>query len=194
MSLTANDLVGLFKKQPIGISCGLVSVGLLAFMFSVRAGALDDAQKLLEGKTAKAKDLTDNHAYAKGLDKENAELAATNKDVRDRAVQPRSSLATNLLYFYELEDAAGVKNLGTSQIGSGAPATKAKTTYQPVAYKVSVQGDFAQILGFLQRLEQGTHFIRVLDFRLTPSAREGPEASKLTLILALELVGLPSAP
>jgi hypothetical protein len=193
MSLTGQDLVALFKRQPVGITCGIVSLGLLAFNFSIRAGAQDEAQKLLEEKKSEAARLTGNNNPARSLEKRTADLAAANKTVRERAVQ-HSRLAANLLYFYEIEEAAKVKDINTSQLGPVTPVGKAKTTYQPVAYKVSVQGDFPQIVDLLRRVETGERYARIMDFRLSPSAREGPEASKLTLVLSLELLGLPVTP
>jgi hypothetical protein len=195
MSLTGQDLIALFKRQPVGITCGLVSLGLLAFNFSVRAGAQDEGKQLLEEKKTEASRIASNNNPARNLDKRAADLAAVNKEVRDRAVQ-HSNLSVNLKYFYEIEAASGVKDLNTSQLGPVAPAAKtaAKTTYQPVAYKVSVQGEFPQIVDLLRRLEMGTRYARILDLKLSPSAREGPEASKLTLILSVELLGLPTTP
>jgi hypothetical protein len=195
MSLTGKDLVALYKKQPVGISCGLVSLGLIVFMFAIRSGAEDEARKLLKEKQDEANRLVANNTDAKNLDKETSALTDLNKAVHDRAVVARD-LSLNYKYFYEIEDAAKVKNLNTAQTGIVQPSGKAppKTNYVPVAYKVSVQGDFAQIVDLLRRLEQGSRFARVMDARLAPSAREGPEASKLTLVLTLELLGLPSAP
>ncbi len=195
MSLTGKDLVALYKKQPVGITCGLVSLGLVAFMFTVRSGAEDEAQKLLDEKKAEANRLVANNTNSKGLDKQTTELSELNKAAHDRAVVA-DDLSPNLGYFYEIEDAAKVKNLNTAQLGLVPPSGKnpPKTVYQPVAYKVSVQGDFAQIVDLMHRIEQGSRFSRVMDAKLAPSAREGPEASKLSLVLSLELLGLPSTP
>ena len=193
MSLTGKDLVALYKKQPVGITCGLVSVGLLAFMFAVRSGAQEEAEKLRDEKRAEADRLANNIKYGKNLDAETATLAALNKEVLSRAIRP-SDKPLNSQYFLKLADEAGVRSLGIpAQLGVLQKAA-AKTNYAPIAYKITVQGEFPQITDYLRRVEHGGRFARVTDIKLRPSAREGPDASKLTLVLSLDLIGLPPAP
>src|SRR5690606_7275507 len=76
-----------------------------------------------------------------------------------------------------------------------------KTTYQPISYAVALTGDYKQVMSFLQQLEAGTHFCRVMNASLTPSTGGGigradsgnmnRRSDMLTLTLALELLGQP---
>ncbi len=197
MSLTGKDLVAFGKKQPVGVTCAALSLMLVGVLY-FRSDSLDEQTKVRDDKQAEAKRLKSNIANSKNLQGQLDELAADNKDVQGRAVQPRDA-SLNLKYFYQLEAAAAVKQISdrhTTSValpatGKGAPS---KAAYTPDGYAIMVQGEFRPAVDFLRRIERGPHFSRFTNVVLAAAARDAELGAKLNLTVNLELLAVPPVP
>ena len=179
-----------FKKQPVGIICGLVCVALGVTDY-LRSDLQGDLEKTRDEKTAEARRLEGNLSKAARMKEQTDALAAANQSVKERTVKPKD-LTTNFQYYYRLEADSGVKLVTLNQTGvSAAPAGAPPTNYVPVSYSVSLQGEFSQVLDFLRRLEHGAHFARVNSCVLASAAQQGDASAKLTVDLKLDLLGQP---
>jgi hypothetical protein len=189
-TLTGKDLVAFFKKQPVAIVCGLVSVALLVTLY-FRWDAVATQEKIKNEKTAEKERLFAN-ASTKDLAEQLAVLVAANKTVEEqRAVRKRETTKT-LGYIYQLEAEAGVKALTTQQNASPAPVKGAPVkAYGTVGYTLSVQGDFRQTVDLLRRFERGQHFSRMVTATVNSPGPSEEGLGKVTLNLNVELLALP---
>lgn len=187
--MTNEERMALIKKNPISVGCGVLSVLLIAGIY-FRSDEIPTAEADLASKSAEAERLSLNRANANQLKEQYDEVVAANKAIETRMVKAASSgLGQNTQYFYRLFAETGVKQIDFGQTTNVVAPTKGKTTYTPIAFRVVVQGSFAQVMNFLGQLEEGTHYCRVLTAQLSGSAAN--RNSPLTLSLNLELLGLP---
>jgi len=204
--LTSKDLILLFKKQPVGVTCGLVSLALLATLY-FRWDAVDELETLRDGRKDQAELLANNLNAARatgGLpslqDQYNA-LGAANKAIEARAVKPANNIR-NIQYFSGLEDAAGVKDAGSPKqngmnvlVAGVAGKVPPPTTYGGLGFALYVQGDFRELVDLLRRVERGQHYSRIVAASISGTAAEGEQSTKLTLQLSVDLLALrPPAP
>jgi hypothetical protein len=184
--MTNQELFALIRKNPIGIGCGVLSL-LLAGASYWRGDEIPDVEAELEQKSSDAARYEANLKASANLQEQYDALVAVNKAVDTRLVRA-GKFSTNLQYFYDLESETGVKF--TPDPRTGAPGAKkdAKAVYVYLPWTLSVQGSMPQLLTFIRRLENGTHFCRVNTVSLSSSAdRNAP----LTLMITLDLLGLP---
>ena len=191
MAISKEQAIAFIKKNPIGFGCGALCLVLAAAIY-YRSDLVPTAVTELEQKSAEAERLGSNLKNAAQLQEQLDAMVAAGKQVDTRLVRP-GDLAKNQQYFYKLEADTGTKLVDCRQ--NALPAEKDRKTiyYLTVPYTVAVQGEYAQLLGFLRRLESGAHYCRVLSATLTASgtgAGDSPE-NLLTLTLNLELLGQP---
>ncbi len=186
MSLTGQDLVALFKKHPIGISCGIA-----AFVFAgasyYRMDLIPAAEAMLEQRTGEGEKLKNNLKNSVLLKEQHDALAAANREISSRAIR-MGALTTNLQYFYRIEAETETKLLDVRQLAP-TPVKGPAPKYLRVPYTLSVQGNYANVITFLRKLESGSHFCRVTSATLNPVATAEP--GTVTLTLSLEVLGLP---
>lgn len=192
--MNGQQLIAFFKRNPVGVVCGVLSV-IVAVLIYFRSDALSSAEAQLEESTALGKRYAANLAHASQLKEQYEALVAANKAIEERFARS-SQLTQNLQYFYKLEADTGVKMTVTpvTQSQSVAAATAAKKALIPVAFSVSVQGDYASVIDFLRRVEQGTYYSRVLTCTLNAAGMAGVDtgnARTMTLGMSVELLGLP---
>jgi len=195
MALTGEDIKAFIKKQPIGVACGAVCIACgLAFYF--RIDAVETAKSNLEGKTVLSQKYQSNLRNATGLAEHTTAMQAAGKELDTRLLRV-NQLAMNQQYFYRLEAETGVKLVDVRQQNAPAPTGKAKSKTGTVGipFTVTVQGDFRQLLAFIQQLETGTHFARFNTLSLQPTGVSaesgGGGTSTMLLSLGLEVLGLP---
>lgn len=202
MAVSNEQVVALIKKNPIATVCLVVSVGVFAALY-FRADLAATAEADLEQKTKEGRRMANNIKYAAQLDEQLAAVTAANATINRRLVRA-SELASNLQYFYRLESDTGVKLVDLRQVSIAGdtrakPKSAPKTAFEPVNYAVAVQGSYTQLVGFLQRLEHGEHFSRILTATFMPAAGVGGEEAAgpgtrpemLTLTLSVDLLGQP---
>lgn len=190
--MTAADLSAMAKKQPLGVACLIVTLVCGAALY-FRADAIGASQTEYDAKSSEAAKMIDNVKAAPGLEEQLAEIQSLGNELESRLVKA-SQLAVNLQYFYKLEADNGVKFLDLRQ---NAPARAArgpapKTIFTPLAFNVTVQGDYGQLVKFLADLQNGRHFCRINSAIFTRAGSDGGSASQtMTLALTLELLGQP---
>lgn len=190
MAFRIQNLTAYFKKYPLAVSCGVLSVALIAGLF-VRSAQAGNLAALLKQKEQEGQRILDNVRDGSNLAEQVDTLAAAVRELESRLIRG-SERAANLQYFYRLESDTGVKEINL-QPAAAAPVRGApKTLYTGVGFTVSVQGDYRQILSFIGRLESGPHFYRLNRGALIRSRSNAPgNPGALTLTLNLELLGLP---
>lgn len=196
MALTGEDLKALIKKQPIGFACGVICIACGA-AFYFRIDAVETARSNLEGKTVLADKYQTNLRNSAGLAEHTAAMQAAGKELDARLLRV-NQLALNQQYFYRLEAETGVKLIDVRQQNVPAAAAgkaKSKTGTVGIPFAVTAQGDFRQLVAFIQQLESGTHFARFNTLALQPMAvsAEGAAGGANTMMISvgLELLGLP---
>jgi hypothetical protein len=194
MAFTTKDFAVILKKYPLVISCGVLSVVLLAgsYIRSTRAGALS-AQ--LKEKDDQGTAILNNIKNGTNLPEQFETLSAATKELESRLVRG-AERARNQQYFYRIESDTGVKELSLQANAPGRAQQRGpKPLYTGVSYTIAVQGDYRQILNFIGRLESGPLFYRLVSCSVaqqrSASVKEPRGASTINLTLTLELLGLP---
>jgi hypothetical protein len=192
MAIDTKDVVNVLKKHPVAIGCGVLSLILIAGIY-LRNGRASDLADQLHQKETDGQKVLDDIRNGANLPEQYQALAATTKDLESRLVVG-SERARNQQYFYRIESETGVTEINLQPIAaSGSPRGKLKQLYTGVGFAITVQGDFAQIVSFLTRLESGRHFYRLVSASVSRKGnRAGDSASGLiTLSLNLEFLGKP---
>jgi Tfp pilus assembly protein PilO len=187
--MTGADLLALAKKQPIGVVCGLVCLVCAALLY-FRSDKIGEARQLLEQKTKEDQKVVANVRNAAGLPQHLEEMQAVAKQLDSRLVRA-SQLALNQQFFYRLESETGVKLIDVRQ--NALPAARpgaAKTLYAAIAFNISIQGTFKQVMDFLEHLEKGAHLARFnnINFSKTDAASA---SDTMVVTFAIELLGTP---
>jgi hypothetical protein len=185
--MSNQELVALIKKNPISVSCTVLSCILIGAIY-FRADALGQAEAVLAQKSAESEKISLNIQYSAQLKEQTEALEGWLKLIEDRIISA-SQLGTNTQYFYKLESDTKAKIIELRQSTPAIVAKPAKGSYLPVAFAVSVQGDLKRILEFLRQVENGAHYSRILT--ATCSGNTSTRDAPLTLALTLELLGTP---
>lgn len=185
MSLSNADLAAAIKKNPISVSCAVLTVALIAVTY-FRSDRGEELQTLLDQKTAEASKLAANVKNSTQLKEHFDTLLSAKTEIEARMIRAEE-LTRNQQYFYKLESDAGVKMLDNPRQSSG-PKKDAKNAYQSTNFSLNVQGEYKQLLDFLRRLESGSRYCRVLSASCSSAPERGPV---LVLTLNLELLGFP---
>ncbi len=185
--MTNEELLVLVKKNPIGVGCGLLALGLGAAIY-FRGSELPAAEEELAQKSAEAERYAANLQNAAQLKEQYDELEAANKEVDARLVHASDPLR-NYQFFYKLQAETNTKMTVINQAPVQAAKGGAKTAFIPVPFNITVQGTLPQILDYLRRLESGARYARVVS--VTCGVPTSDRNAPLTLALNLELLGLP---
>lgn len=199
MAISNEQLLAAIKKNPIVTACIVVALAAVAGLY-FRADLVPQATTDLEDLTKKSRRMAANIKNAARLDEHLAAVTEANA-VIDKRLVVASQLAVNLQYFYELEASTGIKFMDLRQVATQAPVrgqAKKQGAFEPVGFAVALNGTYPQLIEFLQRLEGGKHFCRVLTASFSPSYGEGgpvglSRPEELTLTLTLELLGKASS-
>ncbi len=186
MSISNEQVVAFVKKNPIGVGCGVLSLLMIGVIY-LRSDKLPAAQAVLDQKSTEADRHAINVRYAVQL-KEQMDALNTADHAIDARLVRAAQLATNTQYFYRLESDTGVKLLNIFQNTTTAQAAKVtKTNFVPIAFTVTAQGTYLQLLDLLHRLENGAHYCRILSANMVKLGTGDNDAA--TLSLSLELLG-----
>lgn len=185
--MTTEDLIEKLKRYPIPSLCGLVVLAaLLNFYF--RMDMLSELELEREKATLQARQVEDNIVAGNNLEDHVVQMRSVLENLEERVVN-FDELATNLRYFYELESATGValSDLRQGQAESGLPGER--TQLVGIDFTVMLSGSFAQIVAYLDELENGRQIYRLKSFNV----QKGRDASisTLNLSLNLQLLGWP---
>jgi hypothetical protein len=147
----------------------------------IRSDAIPEANALLDAKSSEARRYDLNLANSTQLKEQYDAIVEATKEIQSRLIRPQQ-LGINQQYFYRLESEHGVKLTELRQ----DPRTQSKGQFISVGFSLTVQGDFPSVIGFLQGLEQGAHYCRVLN-----AVCSGDGSGPVTLVINLELLGQP---
>lgn len=186
--MTSADLMVLVKKQPIGFGAIVVCIALGGVLY-FRSSQIDALQSDFDEKSARATKIISNVSSSKNLPEQVQEIQATTKELESRLIRG-GQLAINLQYFYKLEAETEVKLVDVRP--NNAPKNSA-TAYVGIPFALVVQGSFKQVMVFLNRLENGRHFCRVINATFNRSSATGADAPQEGMIVSLnlELLGQP---
>ncbi len=186
--MNGNDIILLLKKNPVGVTCGIVAL-LCGVTLYLGAEAIDDSRLKVEASTKQSQLMINNVRNAAGLSlaKQTEAMQRAVKQLDGRLVKA-SQLATNLQYFYRLESETGVKltDLRPNQAPRGSSGF-----YIGVPYTVTLQGTFKQVMEFLQRIESGKHFSKYSAISFNKAAGVEVASSVLSVTINIELLGTP---
>lgn len=184
MSLQTKDILNACKRRPL--LCVCIALGLaLLLVFYFRKDALGANQTALEERSKLLRKLKANATYAAHLDQHIKSLREINQAIGAQAMR-EGELAINQQLFLRLESETGVKLIDLRPQGTPAPAKGAKAGgYVPMAFSLTIEGEYRQLIVFLKRLEQGPTLGRIV------SASTGSsENAVLSISLNVELLGI----
>lgn len=185
--MNTTDLIARIKKHPTSFGCLLVSLvcGVIIYLH------LDDIstrQTELEAKSAEAAKMSANIRNATNLAEQVSEIQAATKEL-DARLMKAGQLAVNLQYFYKLEAETEVKLVDVRP--NGVPRNN-KTQFVGVSYSVSIQGSYAKVMNFVNRLQNGRHLCRIITASFNKSGGAADvSGTDMTLALTVELLGTP---
>jgi hypothetical protein len=186
--MSNEDVMAFLRKNVISVVCVLVSIGI-GFALYYRNDNLPDAEKVLAERTKEGELLAANIEDSSQLKEQHAALVTANEAISARMIHV-GQLAENMQYFYRLESDTGTKLSDPRQLSWNPPAKNApKTTYTPIGFALTAQGDYAQVLDLLRKLESGDHYCRVISLNLRPQS--DMRGGALLMTLNLDLLGTP---
>jgi hypothetical protein len=186
--MTNEELLAFLRKNVISVTCVAVSIAI-GFVLYYGSDDLPEAEKVLAARTQEGELLAANIEDAHDLKEQYAVLVAANNAIADRTIRV-GQLAENMQYFYRLESETGTKLSDPRQLPWNPPGKNApKTNFTPVGFALTAQGEYAQLLDLLKRLENGEHYCRVVTLNMRPQTelRGGP----LLMSMSLDLLGTP---
>ncbi len=184
--MNLQGLLSFIKKHPLGVGCAAVAV-ILGVLTVVRGGSVSELETQLLERTDQGDRLKNNLRYSAQLDEHAATMAEAVRTIESKAINP-GALATNLQFFYRLEQEFG---LTLVDIRQGVVAeSKEPREYLSVPYVVAVQGTYLQLLDFLQRLEQGDRIVQFATANFSPArgaAAQSVDPTDPLIVLTLDL-------
>jgi hypothetical protein len=184
--MSNQDLQAFIRKNPISVVCAVLAMGLVAAIY-IRSGEVPAAEEELAQRLATAQRYAANVTYSVNLTEQYEALVTARTEIESRLVRA-SQLGINNQYFFKLESETGVTMIDFRQ-GQIAAVRGARAAYSPVPFTVAVQGNMAQALRYLNLLESGAHYCRVLSASFMPVGAVRP--GYLSVSLNLELLGQP---
>ena len=185
--MNAEDLNAFVRKNMICVVCVAVSLGILVTMY-LRSDVLPAAEGVLADKTKEGELIAANIEDSKSLKEQFGALVVANDAIANRMIHV-GQLAENLGYFYKLESDTNTKLTDLRQLPWQPPGKNApKTSFTPVTFSVTAQGDYPQLMDLLRRLEGGEHYCRILSCSLRPTGEQ--RGVPLIMTVSLDLMGV----
>ncbi len=186
--MSNEELIAFLRKNVISVSCVIVSI-LIGLTLYYRNDNLPEADKVLADRAKQGELLAANIEDSADLTEQHAALVESNAAISDRMIHT-GQLAENLQYFYKLESDTGTKISDPHQ-SSWSPPSKnaAKTNFIAIGFSLSAQGDYAQLIDLLRRLENGDHYCRVITLSLRPMGTD-VRGGGMQMNMTLELMGV----
>lgn len=186
--MSNEELMAFLRKNSIVVAC-VAMIAAISFVLYYRSDKLPEAEKVLNEKTQQGQLLQANKEDANQLKEQYAALVADNEAIASRMIHA-GQLADNMQYFYKLESETNTKLSDPRQNAVVLAKNAPKTTFIPVGFSLTAQGDYPQLIDLLRRVENGEHYSRIITCNLKPvtEIRGGP----LVMSVSLELLGTQS--
>ena len=186
--MSNEELMAFLRKNVISVTCVIVSI-LIGLAIYYRSDLLPDAEKVLAQRAQQGELLAANIEDSNQLKDQHTAILASNEAISNR-MKRVGQLAENLQYFYRLESETSTKLTGNPRQVPLPPVLKnaPKTNFVAVPFALTAQGDYAQLMDLLRRLESGEHYCRVMTCNLHPLTEM--RGGQLQLALSIELLAI----
>lgn len=167
----------LYLKKHYAIAASAFVVVACLAVYLVREGQITRLEADFDDLSIRRSRMLKNIRFGTDLPSELESLRALESEAKARLFDPED-LGANKVYFYQRESATGVKLPVLQQIVKDLPAnqmnkkqrmTAARSQYQEIAYEVTVNGTYKQILDFMKELEGGPAFYRLDGLSVAPA-------------------------
>lgn len=186
--MTGADIISKIKQYPIA-TVGFIAAVILAGAVYLRAGQIPQLETRKTTLQTEVTKIDTNLKNAIGLEQDVEKVTSLQKEIDSRLLDA-SQVAANQLYFYNLEQAAGVRlNLGALRQASAAKQFEGITAMK--SYRVStvdlvISGPYPNILDFLNRTLNGRFITRVDELNIATG--QGPNQGSTEAKLRLEIL------
>jgi Tfp pilus assembly protein PilO len=187
--MTGADITAAAKKHPIGVVCGLISLICVVLLY-LGSDAVDERKTVADERSKTDHAINANVTNSKDLAQQTEEMQHAVKEMESRLIKG-SQLAINLQYFYRLESETGVKMADVHQGSIPALRSGGKGGYIPVPFGVNIQGNFKQVLDFMQRVENGPRVARFTSVSFTKTQTEATGPNGFNISMGIEFLGTP---
>ena len=185
--MSNEDVMIFLRKNAISVACVIVSIAIGVALY-MRSDLLPDAEKVLQQRTQQGELLAANIEDSSQLKEQHAAIIAANEAISNRMIHV-GQLAENLQYFYRLESDTSTKMIDPRQLPlPTAVKGAAKTNFTPVAFALTAQGDYGQLMDLLRKLENGEHYCRVISCSIRPLTEI--RGGQLAMTLNIELLAI----
>ena len=185
--MTNEEALQFIRRNPIGVAAVAVALALGGWIW-FRGDDVPALEEDLSRRQADALRLGNNVKYAAQLNEQLAALQTANREIDSRVVRA-GQVGANTQFFYQLERETGVKLKDLRPGPVPVPVKGAKSPFIPVAFSLSADGSYGQLLDLLRRIESGPRYARINSASLAVSLAN--RNSPLSLSLSVELLGLP---
>jgi len=186
-----NKIVRYLKNYPVAVLCFVVILicGLVIF---IRGDVNIELNAKEAELNSRIRTIDRNVKNSKNLKEEVDEVKLLVDQIESRLFN-RDQRAVNINFFYALEDRLGVRISNIGQMPAGDPiyskgGPRELKLHSTIGYNISVTGQFDEILLFMYELHRVDPLIRVADFQIADSGRQGAsgalEARLRVIVLA----------
>ena len=187
--MSKDGILSKITQYRFAVVAGLVALVLLGvlLMRAPKTGALEE---LLQTRSDVARRMETNIRQGDDLEEHLRQLREQNTLIDERLME-RGEVASNYNYFYQIEEAVGVRVEAIQQRGQAAGVAAARPSvdlYDLIGYSMTVRGSFSDLITFIQELEGGRYFIRLESINLS-RAQGGSEGSELSAQIELNVLG-----
>ncbi len=181
------------RQYPVAIAA-LGFAAIIAVTITVRSSTLSELEHALEDREREWSRVSNNLKRARDLEAHLEQITEANEAVGKRLMDP-SEVAINHDYFYQLERAAGVRLTTLNQggvvptRGSNIAGIEEFKQYQLVGYTIALEGEFTNVVAFLNQLRNGHYFARISAF--TANRARQAESGIVSANLQVQILGIP---
>lgn len=167
--MNAELILERIKAYPIAVA-GLVLTLILGVVLYLRSGNLPELQAQYDTAEKQVEAIKRNSINAVNLKADLEELEVITEEIESRLMRAGDK-SENLQYFYELEESSEVSMqnpvlAGYQDVGKKSPLrTK---VFAQLNYRLSFQGTFPAVLGFMYQMRTGKHFMVLDSVRISP--------------------------
>lgn len=188
--MNTDVIFGALRQHRLAVVFGVVAFAFLILLV-IRLPRGSEIERELESERIAVRRIQQNLAAGADLDRHLEILREQVEEINARLME-RREVAVNYDYFYRMEEASGVRIQNIEQragsVGAAA-AVPSVDLFDVIGYSLSVQGTFANIVGFIRSLESGRHFIRIQSVNLGSAAQTGTGAGRLNAQIELNVLG-----